>query len=57
MKTMHCDECKHYNANHNDDETPCDKDQRPRFYMPRHFFDRNFGWKKKCALFEKKEQP
>lgn len=52
MKTRHCDECKHFN----DEDIPgakvCEKNHKPRFYLPRSVMDMNCGYKRKCADFE-----
>ena len=49
MKTKLCENCKHFRwKNLNGD---CKKKHKPRFYMPKHPLDFEYGYKRKCKDF------
>ncbi len=54
MKTRFCDECGF--ADMSGDMLKCTKGHKPRFYNPKGsypHFENEWGWKRKCAEFEK----
>lgn len=61
MKTQFCDECKYFDTlvsfeefmNGEFHKTPCTRGLKPRFYKPRDMDDNFWGWKRKCADFQK----
>ncbi|MBW2636959.1 MAG: hypothetical protein JRC86_05470 [Deltaproteobacteria bacterium] len=57
MKTKHCDDCKFIgDLGEHEDGTytkECGKGHKPKFYMPRGPNDFEYGFKRKCADFER----
>lgn len=53
-QTQFCDECKHQICG--DIFFVCDKGHNPRFYQPKSQDDDAWGYKRKCAEFEKRDE-
>ena len=55
MKTVHCEECKHFEfPNEIDEHAYCGLGHNVRFYKPKSigYMDSDYGWKKKCEDFK-----
>lgn len=52
QKAKQCDECAHHFSKGEGNSPLCDKRRKPRFFMPKHGGDYEYGYKRKCEDFK-----